>query len=56
MVCYFAHFEQSLKGMKSLCNGNSLLHTSSMASGQQGDSWTNKPAMRDDRVSPLSHH
>ena len=27
-----------------------------MASGHHGDSWTNKPAMRDDRVSPLSDH
>ena len=33
---------------------NSLFQTSSMATGHHGDSWTNKPAMRDDRVSPLS--
>ena len=33
-----------------------LFQTSSMASGHHGDSWTNKPAMRDDRVSPLSDH
>ena len=36
--------------------GNSLFQTSSMAGGHHGDSWTNKPAMRDDRVSPLSDH
>ena len=34
----------------------SLFQTSSKASGHHGDSWTNKPAMRDDRVSPLSDH
>ena len=27
-----------------------------MDSGHHGDSWTNKPAMHDDRVSPLSDH
>ena len=35
---------------------NSLFQTSSMASGHHGDSWTNKPAMRDSRVFPLSDH
>ena len=39
-----------------LCKGSSLFQTSSMASGHHGDSWTNKPAMRDDWVSPLSDH
>ena len=33
-----------------------LFQTSSMASGHHGDSWTNKPAMCDDRVSSLSDH
>ena len=36
--------------------GYSLFQTSSVASGHLGDRWTNKPAMRDDRVSPLSDH
>ena len=27
-----------------------------LASGHHGDSWTNKPAKHDDRVSPLSPH
>ena len=27
-----------------------------LASGHHGDSWTNRPAMRDDRVSPFSDH
>ena len=27
-----------------------------LASGHHGDSWRNKPAKRDDRVSPLSPH
>ena len=27
-----------------------------MASGHHGDSWTKKPAMRDDKVSPLTDH
>ena len=27
-----------------------------LASCHHGDSWTNKPAKHDDRVSPLSHH
>ena len=34
----------------------SLFQTSSMASGHHGDTRTNKPAMCDDRVSPLSDH